>query len=815
MRHGHGGDDDGRRSHAPVALIHGLFGWGEVTPLWGAAPTYFPLKEIRRARPKGLVVAVDIGAMSSNHDRACEAFAQLYGIRTDYGAPHAAQCGHHRYGEDYTGKALLPCWNAAHPVHIIGHSFGGNTGLALVSLLASDFWGIGTSASWILSIATVCSPLRGCMVPYAWGYDVSQGSGSKAATHPKPSSAIRSGVRAKNSGRQDSNGCDASSARDETGAVANASAAKAEDPDGSCDLSTTPTGANAASAAPAAGPLELTPWRRTGQIPRLFSVVHGLCILIAPPVLSLKWWPWLKGLYDFRLDRFAEHFTWQQALTMRNPFWINGDNMLVDATPGASASALRAVRPHLARTYLVSVTCDQTEPIRAPDASQVRRAKIIAATAACTLSLCLCRHRKALAAAMRRGLMRVLDGFEAAVLTFSQRLPDATLVADVKHAARQGGMKRYALYLAALAAVLRHRTARRLRSPKLALIVAVSTASILAAAATAAAAAATVLGIPFRWWAVGEDGERQQLKVLRPILEGFRPALHAYLLPWLVRPALRLNSAAIHRTAALLQGDLRVTFAFRTDTNDGIVDLSSHRGVDSVTAPLSPTRRRRPLANTDAAGAKHQRGGATPGSGLREVASAEELRNISHISPRVVRGGNGRGEGRGNSRTEGPAEGRPARGTHDGGAEGAVTVMEEGGGEGGSLASLLANDIGGEKVGSPARNFSHHAFGRLEAGHAADIGTTAAGSPVPMRLSSVVGSGWAGSLGEATFSAGEVNGEKPHLDVPPLPPRLDRGRWHIMRVPGADHSLGTWASDKSDEMYRELLVLLDAQQEYS
>ena len=34
-----------------VCLIHGLFGWGEVSPLWGAAPTDFPLEEMRRARP--------------------------------------------------------------------------------------------------------------------------------------------------------------------------------------------------------------------------------------------------------------------------------------------------------------------------------------------------------------------------------------------------------------------------------------------------------------------------------------------------------------------------------------------------------------------------------------------------------------------------------------------------------------------------------------------------------------------------------------------------------------------------------------------
>ena len=64
---------------------------------------------------------------------------------------------------------------------------------------------------------------------------------------------------------------------------------------------------------------------------------------------------------------------------------------------------------------------------------------------------------------------------------------------------------------------------------------------------------------------------------------------------------------------------------------------------------------------------------------------------------------------------------------------------------------------------------------------------------VPAKLSSVVG------------------GRPRDQDRQPVTTRLDRGQWHIMRVPGADHSLGTWASDKSDEMYKQLLALLDAQ----
>ena len=156
----------------PICLIHGLFGWGEVTPLWGAAPFYFPLKELRRMRPRGTIVAVGVGALTSNHDRACEAFAQLIGARTDYGEVHAARCGHLRFGCDHTGHGLIPQWDADHPIHLIGHSLGGNTALTLVTLLAQDFWELGTSAAWVSSVSTVCSPLRGCTLPFTWGLDV-------------------------------------------------------------------------------------------------------------------------------------------------------------------------------------------------------------------------------------------------------------------------------------------------------------------------------------------------------------------------------------------------------------------------------------------------------------------------------------------------------------------------------------------------------------------------------------------------------------------------------------------------------------------
>lgn len=161
-----------------VVFIHGLFGWGEHTPLFGLAPTYFPADAIKRMwEQRGKVVFLDVGVASSDHDRACEAYAQIRGNdRVDYGAEHANRCGHTRYkknrnaqGTTTTSSPLTVPWSANAPIHVIGHSFGGNTALKLVELLQKDYWGDGTSSEWIVSVTCICSPLRGCTFPFVLG----------------------------------------------------------------------------------------------------------------------------------------------------------------------------------------------------------------------------------------------------------------------------------------------------------------------------------------------------------------------------------------------------------------------------------------------------------------------------------------------------------------------------------------------------------------------------------------------------------------------------------------------------------------------
>ncbi|MBQ9045777.1 MAG: S-layer homology domain-containing protein [Oscillospiraceae bacterium] len=91
----------------PVVLVHGLLGWGSydqingILPYWGftsgAIAPYL--------REKGVeVYEASMGPVSSAWDSVCELYAQLTGTVTDYGAKHALEHGHDRYGRDYTGK---------------------------------------------------------------------------------------------------------------------------------------------------------------------------------------------------------------------------------------------------------------------------------------------------------------------------------------------------------------------------------------------------------------------------------------------------------------------------------------------------------------------------------------------------------------------------------------------------------------------------------------------------------------------------------------------------------------------------------------
>lgn len=83
----------------PVVLIHGVFGYSKTRPLWNSWSPYWPEEALRELNQNHLIL--DVGALSSDHDRACEAFYQLFGGRVDYGEDHSREAGHNRFGAMY------------------------------------------------------------------------------------------------------------------------------------------------------------------------------------------------------------------------------------------------------------------------------------------------------------------------------------------------------------------------------------------------------------------------------------------------------------------------------------------------------------------------------------------------------------------------------------------------------------------------------------------------------------------------------------------------------------------------------------------
>ncbi|MBP5459064.1 MAG: hypothetical protein J6Y62_02670 [Clostridia bacterium] len=121
-------------------FVHGYMGWGsydaqyKVMPYWGM----FTGDLLKRLNKAGFACyAASVAPQGSAWDRACELYAQLAGTRTDYGAAHAALFHHDRYGPDFTGRPLVPQWDAEHPVNLLGHSFGAPTVRYLAELLVN------------------------------------------------------------------------------------------------------------------------------------------------------------------------------------------------------------------------------------------------------------------------------------------------------------------------------------------------------------------------------------------------------------------------------------------------------------------------------------------------------------------------------------------------------------------------------------------------------------------------------------------------------------------------------------------------------
>lgn len=181
----------------PVILVHGFLGFGPEQfqrsgfQYWGGFDDI--VAHMRSHHGRHVVHAATVGAISSSWDRAAELYYQIKGGCVDYGNRHAAHFDHVPDERTAPGRcwaadpadnpqhyppALYPQWDSAHPIHLIGHSQGGQTIRALIELLENgsphgDEGGgalyTGGKAGWVLSATTLSAPHDGTSLRDAIG----------------------------------------------------------------------------------------------------------------------------------------------------------------------------------------------------------------------------------------------------------------------------------------------------------------------------------------------------------------------------------------------------------------------------------------------------------------------------------------------------------------------------------------------------------------------------------------------------------------------------------------------------------------------
>ncbi len=165
-------------SELKFIFVHGLSGWGSYDRAYARMP-YWGMRGgdlIAFLRDRGFdAYAASVAPTGSAWDRACELYAQLAGLRTDYGAAHSAACRHERFGRDFSSCPLIPDRDGGSRLVLLGHSFGGTTVRLFAELLAhgdeeerkavppAELSGLfaGGMAERIGAVVTLASPING------------------------------------------------------------------------------------------------------------------------------------------------------------------------------------------------------------------------------------------------------------------------------------------------------------------------------------------------------------------------------------------------------------------------------------------------------------------------------------------------------------------------------------------------------------------------------------------------------------------------------------------------------------------------------
>ena len=126
------------QNNYPIVLIHGFMGWGPEEMggynYWGGREDFAQM-----LRDEGhTVFTVSVGPVSSNWERAIEIYTQLKGGRVDYGKAHAEKFNIIQKPDGKVYESLYPEWDENHPVHLVGHSMGGQTSRMLQYLLIQE-----------------------------------------------------------------------------------------------------------------------------------------------------------------------------------------------------------------------------------------------------------------------------------------------------------------------------------------------------------------------------------------------------------------------------------------------------------------------------------------------------------------------------------------------------------------------------------------------------------------------------------------------------------------------------------------------------